>query len=94
MREYELVYIVQPDLDEATLTSVVECVDELVKNNNGEVVKTDHWGNRKLAYPIRKLTDGYYVYMKIKLDPESNAELKRNLKYVEQVMRYIVKRTD
>lgn len=94
MREYELIYVVQADLDEATLNAVVERVDELVKNNNGEILKTDRWGKRKLAYPIRKMTEGFYVLISMKLDPMNEAELRRNMKYIEQVLRFIIKRVD
>lgn len=94
MRDYELIYIVQADLDEATVATIIERVDGLVKANDGEVVKTERWGKRKLAYPIRKQNEGLYVFMQIKLDPTAGVELKRNLKYVEQVLRFIVKRLD
>jgi small subunit ribosomal protein S6 len=94
MREYELIYVVQADLDEAMLNTVIERVDELVKSNNGEAMKTERWGKRKMAYPIRKMNEGFYVFMSYKLDPAFDAEFRRNLKYIEQVMRFIVKRND
>lgn len=92
MREYELIYVIQPDLDEATLESVVDRVNELIKTNKGEIVKTDRWGKRRLAYPIRKLKEGNYIFSLIKLEPESDAELKRSLKYVEQIIRFSILR--
>jgi len=92
MRDYELIYVIQPDLDEATLESVVDRVNELVKTNKGEIVKTDKWGKRKLAYPIRKLNEGNYFFSLIKLEPEADSELKRSLKYVEQIIRFSILR--
>lgn len=94
MREYELIFVVQADLDEALLSATIERVIDLVKNNNGEILKIDRWGKRKLAYPIRKMTEGFYVLLSLKLDPENEAELRRNMKYIEQVLRFIVKRVD
>ena len=90
MREYELIYIVQPDLDEATLTSVIERIETLVKDAKGEIVKTDLWGKRKLAYPIRKLNEGFYVFSKINVDPATIVEINRNIKFIEQVIRFSV----
>ena len=90
MREYELIYIVQPDLDEATLTSVIERIETLVKDAQGEIVKTDIWGKRKLAYPIRKLNEGFYVFSKINVDPASVININRSIKFIEQVIRFSV----
>lgn len=87
MREYELIYIVQPDLDETTLTSVMERVDTLVKDSQGQTVKTDLWGKRKLAYPIRKMNEGFYVFSKISIDPAAIIEVNKSIKFIEQVIR-------
>ena len=57
MREYELVYILQADLDDATTDGIVENIETLIKNSNGEIDKVDRWGKRKLAYPIRKMNE-------------------------------------
>lgn len=88
MRQYELIYIIQADLDETTLESVIDRVETQLKNNNGEVIKTERWGKKKLAYPIRKMSEGLYVFSLVKLDPASGVELKRNLGYVEQILRF------
>ncbi|MFZ3150388.1 MAG: 30S ribosomal protein S6 [Anaerolineaceae bacterium] len=94
MHNYELVYILQADLDEATLAAAVDNVEALLKNNNGEIVKIDRWGKRKLAYPIRKMNEGYYVFVSFNYDPKDVATLKRTLGYNEQIIRYIVVRAD
>ena len=92
MHTYELVYILQADLDEATLNGLVETVENLIKSTNGEILKVDRWGKRRLAYPIRKLTEGYYVFVTFKLDPVEVANIRRTLGYNEQILRCIVVR--
>ena len=92
MHTYELVYILQADLDEATLNGLAETVENLIKNANDEIIKVDRWGKRRLAYPIRKLTEGYYVFVTFKLDPVEVANIRRTLGYNEQILRSIVVR--
>jgi len=55
MREYELIYVVQPDLDEATLVSVIDRVNDLIKASNGEIIKTERWGKRKTGIPCAEI---------------------------------------
>lgn len=94
MHNYELVYILQADLDEATLTAAVDSIETLIKNSKGEIAKSDKWGKRRLAYPIRKMKEGYYVFISFQMDPSEIVNLKRSLGYNEQVLRYIVVRAD
>ena len=94
MRTYELVFIVQPDLDEEGLDAFVEQSQQVITENGGEVVKVDRMGKRRLAHPIRHLKDGYYVLMHVKLDRLAMAELERMLKLSENVLRYLLVRLD
>lgn len=94
MHNYELVYILQADLDEATLTGAVDAIEALIKNSKGEIVKVDKWGKRRLAYLIRKMREGYYVFISFQIEPTEIVNLKRALGYNEQVLRYIVVRVD
>ena len=59
MHKYELVVILQADLEEAVLDAAVENIETLIKSNEGEITKIDRWGKRKLAYPINKTNEGY-----------------------------------
>ena len=93
MHKYETVLVFQADLDEAVLNTAVETVETLIKNN-GEVTKIDRWGKRKLAYPIRKQFEGYYVYMTFDSEPSEIVNIKRTLGYNEQVLRFIILRLD
>ena len=92
MHQYELVYILQADLDETTINTAAENIEKLLIGNGGEIVKTERWGKRKLAYAIRKMNEGYYVFISFHYDPAKVADLKRTLGYNEQILRYIVVR--
>ena len=90
MRKYELIFIVHPDLDESAFNEIIERVQEWITEDDGEVLNTDIWGTRKLAYPIRKQEEGQYVYMLINTNPTLNVELERNLRLLESVMRFSI----
>jgi len=90
MRQYELILIVQPDLDEEATDSVIDRVKDMITNNDGQILKTDIWGSRRLAYEIQDFREGYYVYMDVEFAPEFGTELKQNLRYVEPVIRYML----
>jgi small subunit ribosomal protein S6 len=90
MREYEVVIIAHPDLDEAALTGVIEKVKGWINDAGGSVVKVDLWGRRRMAYPIRKQMEGQYVLFNIQIPPAYTKELDRNLRFLEPVMRYLI----
>jgi len=94
MRQYELIMIVQPDLDEDATNNVIERVQNMITDNGGEILKTDRWGAKQLAYEINDFREGYYVYMDVQFAPEVGAELKQNLRYLEPVIRYMLTRKD
>jgi small subunit ribosomal protein S6 len=90
MREYELTMIVHPEQDESEFNETLERVSTWIDDSGGEVVDTDIWGKRTLAYPIQKLTEGQYVLMNICIDSQFGSELERNLGFLEPVMRYLL----
>lgn len=90
MRDYELVYVVKPVLDGETREGVQNKIKEIIETNGGEVTKVDAWGNRKLAYPIAKFTEGFYTLVNFKASVELPKELDRNLKINENVIRHMV----
>ena len=92
--EYELVYVLQPDLNEDGLMGVHDRIEQIVSSQNGEPVVTEIWGRRVLAYPIRKHFEGQYVLQRFQMDPEGTVELDRFLRFNEDVIRYLVLRTD
>ncbi|HWQ46354.1 MAG TPA: 30S ribosomal protein S6 [Longilinea sp.] len=90
MREYEVVFIVQPDLDETAFNGVVEKVKGWIVDSGGTIDKIETWGKRKLAYHIRKQRDGLYMFIKAQMSPEFTQELDRNMRFLEPVMRYLI----
>jgi len=90
MREYEVVVIFQSDLDENTINGLVERITGWINDSGGSVTQTDHWGKRRLAYTIRKQTEGYYILIHARMLPTFTAELERNLRFTEPVLRYLV----
>jgi len=90
MREYELVLIIHPDLDEASFNEIVERVSGWITEDGGEIIKTDVWGKRQLAYPIRKLNEGQYVLLQTKMNAQFGTTIERNLRYMETVLRYML----
>ncbi len=90
MRNYEVVFIAQPDLDETTLKTVVEKVSAWITESGGAVDKVDVWGKRRLAYRIRKQREGIYVLLNAQMAPAFTRDLERNLQFLEPVMRFMV----
>jgi small subunit ribosomal protein S6 len=90
MRDYELIYIVHPDLDETAFTELVEKVKGWITDAGGVIVKEDLWGKRKMAYEIRKQREGQYVFLRVQMDPTFGVQLERNLRLTESVMRFLL----
>lgn len=89
MNKYELMFIVEPSLDDAKKEAAVEAVKAIIAEA-GEVIDTDIWGMRKLAYPIQKKNEGYYVVMRFNAKPELPKELDRRLRISDNYMRHII----
>lgn len=94
MRKYESMYILRPDFDEQAVKALVERFANVITEQGGEVVKTDEWGKRKLAYPIEKFREGYYVVMNFNAEADVPKELERIYKITDGVLRYIVVREE
>ena len=93
MNKYELMFIIDPTLEDATKEAVVETVKGIIAAD-GEVQNVDIWGMRKLAYPIQKKNEGYYVVVDFTASPELPKELDRRLKISDNVMRHIIINVD
>ena len=90
MRNYELAYIAHPELDEEALKALEEKVVGWVEAAGGKSAKIDHWGKRKLAYPIQKQTDGFYLFLQLELPPQAGVVIERDLRLSEQILRYMI----
>ncbi|MGB9594079.1 MAG: 30S ribosomal protein S6 [Anaerolineae bacterium] len=93
-REYELTFVIRPDKDDEGFAAVTDKVAGYVKAAGGEVTSTNLWGRRRLAYPIRRFAEGYYVFMLIQMDANGLAELDRSLRLNEDIIRHLVVRKD
>lgn len=91
-RRYEVVYIFDSALDEATINTHLDRFHELLKTPEvpEPVTNTNHWGKRTLAYPIKKREVGYYVIVQFHTDPTALAEFERAIKLDESVLRFLV----
>ena len=90
MRNYELVCLIQPDLDETAVNAIVDRVKTWVGEGGGSVDKIDMWGKRRMAYSIREQREGNYVLFNLTLEPKTTAGLEQNLRYTETVMRHML----
>ncbi len=93
-RDYELGFILNPEVTEEQTRTILERVEQIVANHGGQVVKVNQWGRRRLAYPIEHHRDGLYVFIDMILTPETVAELDRTLRVSEEVLRHMVKKRD
>ncbi len=90
MREYELMMILHPDLDETALSDTMKRVIGWIGDEGGTITKSEMWGKRELAYPIRKLSQGQYVLSYVTMTPKTCAVLERNLRLLEPVLRFLI----
>jgi small subunit ribosomal protein S6 len=94
MRRYEMMVILDPQLDERTVTPSLEGFLGVVKAQGGSVDKVEVWGKRRLAYEINKRTEGIYAVLDMSCTPATVAELDRQLSLSESVLRTKVMRRD
>ncbi|GDX31818.1 30S ribosomal protein S6 [Actinomycetes bacterium] len=94
MRRYEVMVILDPDLEEKTIAPSLDTFLSVVKSDGGSVERVDIWGRRRLAYEINKKTEGIYAVINLTATPASVAELDRQLSLNEAVMRTKVMRPE
>ena len=89
MKKYEVMFIIDPTLEDAQKDATVETVQGIIASE-GEVENVDVWGMRKLAYPIQKKNEGYYVVIDFSADTELPKELDRRLRISDNVIRHMI----
>ena len=94
MNKYEVVYIIDPAVEEEARKVLIAKYNELITGNGGTVDKVEEWGKRRLAYAIDYKTEGYYVLVNFQAESELPKELERNLQISESVIRYQVIRIE
>ena len=94
MRRYELMIILDPELEEKTVGPSLDKYLSVVRNGGGTVDKVDVWGRRRLSYPIRKKNEGIYTVVDMQATPADALELDRQLNLNESIMRTKLIRPD
>jgi small subunit ribosomal protein S6 len=94
MRRYELMVILDPDLEERAVSPLIESFLSVVREGNGKVEKVDTWGRRRLAYEIKKKPEGVYSVIDLQAEPAVVKELDRQLNLNESVLRTKVLRPE
>ena len=92
MNEYELMYVISPRLMVEEADSTIERINGLIQDAGGEVLMTDNWGRRRLAYPIKHHFEGTYVLTHMTLAPDQVAGFERALHLNESILRHLVVR--
>jgi small subunit ribosomal protein S6 len=93
-REYELVFVLLGSLDDEGVRGFNERLNGIITAHSGVVTTTEVWGRRTLAYPIGKNFDGIYVLERFQMQPAGVDEVERHLRFNENVLRYLIIRTD
>jgi small subunit ribosomal protein S6 len=93
-RDYELGFILSPEVSEEETRSTLDRLEQIVVQHGGQIVKVNQWGRRRLAYPIERHRDGYYVFIDMILTPETVIELERSLRVSEIVLRHMLIKRD
>lgn len=94
MKAYELLFFVDPSIDEETRLATSKRIDTAITEQGGKVSNVEDWGKRKLAYEINDLTDGDYTLINFHADPTQIAELDRVLRITDAVVRHMIVRRD
>jgi small subunit ribosomal protein S6 len=90
LRDYEMVVILSPEVGDDVINDSLERLQQNITGRGGEVVDVNHWGRRRLAYPIRSHVDGNYVVSQIKLDPSQVPGLESSLGISEEIIRHLI----
>ncbi|MBA7679831.1 30S ribosomal protein S6 [subsurface metagenome] len=90
LRDYELVFIISPEVAEEKTDTIIDNVSQFITAGGGTISDVKRWGKRKLAYPIRHFMEGDYVLTRFKLGPALGKELESNLRISEEVLRHLL----
>jgi small subunit ribosomal protein S6 len=94
-RLYDLIFICRPDTPEADIDKVIATLEHTAAEKGANIEKTEKWGRRRMAYRVRRLREGFYVYMVVRSSHgEVVKELERRLKVADPVMKYLTVRLD
>jgi small subunit ribosomal protein S6 len=90
LRTYEALYIISTSIEDDGIQTIVNDVESLVTKQGGTIVRSENWGRRKMAYEVKKQSEGNYVLLRFQASPEFVARLESYFKLSEAIIRYIV----
>ena len=90
MPDYEIVYIVSPEVSDGDLNKVIDKVAGFAKKVGGNITEVTQWGRKKFTYPIRKFLEGNYVLAHLEIEPKSVKELDANLQFDSEILRHLI----
>jgi small subunit ribosomal protein S6 len=88
VREYEIIYVIRPDLSDEDRAAKIERIHSLITDNGGQLGKVEDWGKRVLAYEIKHYADGYYGLTEFQISPENVNSIGERLNIDEEILRY------
>ena len=94
MRRYETIFIASPTLTDEQSDELVKQFEGIIAEQGGELLKTDKWGRKKLAYEVQKFSEGYYTLFEMNAGPNLIAELERRFRNNDAVIKYLSVRMD
>ncbi|HEY3401063.1 MAG TPA: 30S ribosomal protein S6 [Geothrix sp.] len=94
MRHYETIFIASPTLTDEQSDELVKQFEGIIAEQGGELLKTDKWGRKKLAYEVQKFSEGYYTLFEMNAGPNLIAELERRFRNNDAVIKYLSVRMD
>lgn len=89
MTQYETAFLISPNLEEEETEKVITQMAKVISEKKGKMINEDRWGKRRLAYPIKKFEEAFYVFFHYEGDSEVPFELERRFKQTEEVLRYL-----
>ncbi|WP_058486061.1 30S ribosomal protein S6 [Defluviitalea phaphyphila] len=90
MNKYELSVVLAPNLEEEAKTAALETVKEYITRFGGEIENVDEWGKRKLAYEIKKFSEGFYYFITFTADATAPTEIESRVRIMDSVIRYLL----
>lgn len=92
LQDYELVFIVSPEVAEESLENTIGTISQFISGRDGIISDMERWGKKKLAYPVGHFLEGNYVLAKFKMNPARCKELEGNLRISEEILRHLLVR--
>ena len=90
MLDYEIVYIVSPEISDGDLNTVIDKVGSFAKKVDGSITDVTQWGRKKFTYPIKKFLEGNYVHARLEIEPKAVKELSANLEFDNEILRHLI----